>query len=160
MVNATFTLFEDLVTAETAISYYPFRESPAEVAALLDDLEQEITRRDQSMESSEPWPAPLLIVLRIFAPGDRLFRRRHTFDSTRAFEVDQVWDDSVGFIDRLAVGHKVSPRAASAAGARVLVLVSARPLFAVRATGNSVSIRLMTTHGCWIRPGHIRWPSH
>jgi outer membrane protein TolC len=42
LANATYGFLEDLIAAEREISLYPFLEAPAEVGALLDQLEREL----------------------------------------------------------------------------------------------------------------------
>jgi len=42
VVNATYDFLEDLIAAEREISFYAYLQPPAEVGALLDDLEREI----------------------------------------------------------------------------------------------------------------------
>ena len=45
LADATYSFLEDLIAAERELSYYAFLEEPAEVDALLNQLEQELGRQ-------------------------------------------------------------------------------------------------------------------
>ena len=64
LTNATYGFLEDLIAAEREISLYPFLEAPAEVGALLDQLERELGLASLPLVlgagvAQEPAPAPL-----------------------------------------------------------------------------------------------------